>query len=229
MGDVFKTYEQIEEYLNGDRIKCLECGHTYRMLGNHLLAKHAISAYDYREKYGIPHSYALYGQDSLKMMSEKMQARLNEDPDYKEKQIKNLITHHRIPRDWLKTRKVHPAELQRLDNVRPPMMTQERFLLILKEMKESNLSPREFLKKIDYSKQWLTLMIKRFGLHKELQEIYDNLAFAKLHIEKKKLVNADLITKIHAVVKLKGQRGAARELGISYHTVHRVINKKRGH
>lgn len=225
---MFKSYEEIEEYLKGDKIKCLECGASYKMLGNHLLAKHGISADDYRTQYGIPHSFALYGKGSLEKMSTQMKERLIKDPKYKEQMIKNIIAHQVKPNSWVKSRIRTAAELKRWNDARHTM-TKEKFSKILEEMKRSRLSPKEYLQSINYSRQWFTKMTVRFGLEKEVEDIYNNLPFQKLHVEKQKLVNADLIKKIHETVKIEGQRGAARILGVSYHTVHRVINKKRGH
>lgn len=49
----FETREQIENYLNCDRLICLLCGKTYKSLCGHL-SVHGTNADDYKEKYGLP-------------------------------------------------------------------------------------------------------------------------------------------------------------------------------
>lgn len=58
----FKTEDEIEEYLSGDRITCLLCGKLYVQLGGyHTVRIHNMTAYDYKEMFGIPQKYALTG------------------------------------------------------------------------------------------------------------------------------------------------------------------------
>ncbi len=49
----FETREQIEAYLNCDRLVCLLCGKTYKSLCTHL-SVHGTNADAYKEKYGLP-------------------------------------------------------------------------------------------------------------------------------------------------------------------------------
>ncbi len=49
----FETREQVEEYLNVDRLVCLLCGRTFKSLCTHLLV-HGTNADAYKEKYGLP-------------------------------------------------------------------------------------------------------------------------------------------------------------------------------
>ena len=63
-GDVrpFQTKAEIKAYLGEDRLACLICGMRLTVLPAHLKARHAISADDYRIRFGIPFSYGLAGQ-----------------------------------------------------------------------------------------------------------------------------------------------------------------------
>lgn len=49
----FETREEVEGYLNVDRMVCLLCGKAYKALGNHLPV-HGTDADRYKEKYGLP-------------------------------------------------------------------------------------------------------------------------------------------------------------------------------
>jgi len=55
----FESIEEVREYLSGDKIICLLCGKPYRTLGRHLSRIHGVSHDEYRERYGIPWTYAL--------------------------------------------------------------------------------------------------------------------------------------------------------------------------
>lgn len=49
----FETRQEIDDYLNSDRLVCLICGKTYKSLCGHL-SVHGTNADDYKEKYGLP-------------------------------------------------------------------------------------------------------------------------------------------------------------------------------
>ena len=49
----FETRQEIDDYLNSDRLVCLLCGKTYKSLCGHL-SVHGTNADDYKEKYGLP-------------------------------------------------------------------------------------------------------------------------------------------------------------------------------
>jgi hypothetical protein len=51
--------DEIRAYFEGDRIVCLICGRTYRLLGVHLARAHDMTIEDYRERYGLPFSRGL--------------------------------------------------------------------------------------------------------------------------------------------------------------------------
>ena len=51
---VFKTRRDIERYFAGKTIECLLCGRRFRRLWMHLVAKHGMSANEYRERFGLP-------------------------------------------------------------------------------------------------------------------------------------------------------------------------------
>jgi len=58
---MFKTKEEIDEYLSHEKITCLECGKEFFQLGNHLIQTHFMSVDEYRDKYGLPYSRGLVG------------------------------------------------------------------------------------------------------------------------------------------------------------------------
>lgn len=56
----FQTKEEVDAYLSGDTIDCLICGRRLQRLNMHLKLAHEMSQDDYRMKFGIPFTRALY-------------------------------------------------------------------------------------------------------------------------------------------------------------------------
>lgn len=73
---MFKTKEDIEKYLDSEKLECLECGKLYKQLGNHLLRKHTMTVDDYKDKYGLPYSRGLVGTTLSKTLSDGMKSRI---------------------------------------------------------------------------------------------------------------------------------------------------------
>ncbi len=57
----FETKEEVEAYLEGDKISCLLCGKEFQALGIHLTRTHKVNIKDYKEYFGIPHGRGLTG------------------------------------------------------------------------------------------------------------------------------------------------------------------------
>ena len=57
----FETKTEIEDYLAGDKVRCLLCGKLFKALPTHLERVHDITADDYRERYGLPWKRGLCG------------------------------------------------------------------------------------------------------------------------------------------------------------------------
>jgi hypothetical protein len=50
----FQTMEEVEAYLNQDRIDCLLCGRRYKMLNSHVGRMHQMDLREYKIKCGLP-------------------------------------------------------------------------------------------------------------------------------------------------------------------------------
>jgi len=58
----FETRAEVDLYVGGGRITCLECGGDYIHLSSHIGQAHrALGNKDYRKKYNIPHDVPLMG------------------------------------------------------------------------------------------------------------------------------------------------------------------------
>ena len=57
------TAEELQQYLSGDKIQCLECGRWYRNVNSHLASSNCISKSDYYKKFGIPINTPLAAED----------------------------------------------------------------------------------------------------------------------------------------------------------------------
>lgn len=67
----FETKEDLNIYFSGDKLVCLECGVERVFLVAHLKV-HKLNALQYKEKYNIPKSRPLCGQDLLRTKSKIM-------------------------------------------------------------------------------------------------------------------------------------------------------------
>jgi hypothetical protein len=56
---MFQTKEELDAYIGEPRIRCLECGRRFKILGTHLRRAHQMEPDAYREKYGIPYKVGL--------------------------------------------------------------------------------------------------------------------------------------------------------------------------
>jgi len=66
----FKSKAEVDEYLSGDKIVCLECGKAFRILGLHVSYKHSMSPNEYKIKYGIPVTRGIIPPDLVKLRAE---------------------------------------------------------------------------------------------------------------------------------------------------------------
>jgi len=69
----FQTLDELDAYVDGPRIQCLECGRWFRGLATHLSRIHGITHDDYRKKWHIPKRYALSGTATREALSLQMQ------------------------------------------------------------------------------------------------------------------------------------------------------------
>lgn len=76
----FTTAKQVDDYLSGDRIKCLLCGRSFKMLSTHIWQKHDMSVDDYREEFGIPWSRSLTGQATRALKAKISTENFNKNP-----------------------------------------------------------------------------------------------------------------------------------------------------
>ena len=67
----FKSNCEIDEYLARDTVQCLECGRSFKNLGQHVRV-HGYSPDDYRDKWAIPRGRALAGQVTRNILSQQM-------------------------------------------------------------------------------------------------------------------------------------------------------------
>ena len=61
--------QELELYLSGTVVECLECGSHYKKLATHLRNGHSLSKDDYCEKYGIPIGTSLDSKDLRELNS----------------------------------------------------------------------------------------------------------------------------------------------------------------
>jgi hypothetical protein len=74
----FESIDEVKEYLSGDKIICLLCGKSYKVLGVHLLKIHGVTVDEYRERYRIPWSYGVLCKKSHNVRRKVMAKRMAE-------------------------------------------------------------------------------------------------------------------------------------------------------
>ena len=85
----FTSVYEVDTYLSGDAIVCLECGKDCRALGNHLNSEHQMSSKEYKLKYNIPATRCLMPPDLIKKKAAIMKdawARLPDDVSQKRRE-----------------------------------------------------------------------------------------------------------------------------------------------
>jgi hypothetical protein len=76
--DPFQTRADVDLYLAGDRIECLECGRFFSFLPRHITRTHQMDAVAYRDKWAIPASRALAGQNYREQHSLKLRRMISD-------------------------------------------------------------------------------------------------------------------------------------------------------
>lgn len=64
----FSSIEEIDRYLNNEKLECFLCGRHFGNLSNHLVQGHGVSARSYREKLGLPFRRGLVGTSTHEKM-----------------------------------------------------------------------------------------------------------------------------------------------------------------
>lgn len=75
---VFNTKDELDEYMNGDKIQCLRCGRYFRGLGQHLWVAHGMRSVEYKEIYGIPWRRGLTCSETYNIRSKVMKRAYSE-------------------------------------------------------------------------------------------------------------------------------------------------------
>ena len=71
----FKTREEVDAYFSGDRITCLLCGKSFKMLCTHLVKVHGISVDSYKERFGLPWCRGLCAGETRNIISKSQRKR----------------------------------------------------------------------------------------------------------------------------------------------------------
>lgn len=153
----FTTPEEVYNYFNSERLICLLCGKTYKLLGTHLLI-HGSNVESYREKYGLPYSRGLVGIHLKKHKSDRMKKMLSdgvitiskEDGDrYRELAHKARRRKAQPYRKSVSIRNGNKgiAKLTNtpIESIHGNIWKDEDYWKILKIMKDENRAPREVL------------------------------------------------------------------------------------
>lgn len=73
----FETVDELDAYVAGPKIQCLECGQWFKSLATHLPRAHGMTHADYREKWGIPKRYALAGTTTRETLSRQIRDQID--------------------------------------------------------------------------------------------------------------------------------------------------------
>lgn len=107
----FQSLAEVDAWLDHERIECLECHKLFEHLGRHLPLIHAMTAEEFRAKYGIPHNRGLVGSVLRDRMVERQTRIMATDLEHRQKFIEAK------PR---KPYSVHPVSPAHLGHLRSP-------------------------------------------------------------------------------------------------------------
>jgi len=74
----FESLDEVRQYLSGDKIVCLFCGKSYKVLGVHVLKIHGVPVDEYRNRYNIPWTYGVLCVESHDLKSQVIHNRMAE-------------------------------------------------------------------------------------------------------------------------------------------------------
>lgn len=104
----FDSIEELDAYVAGEKIQCLECGRWFRALATHLPRTHGMTHDDYRDKWGIPRRYPLAGTSTRETLSTQMREQIDS----------GRITYHHLPQASDAAREVGRRRKQPVDDAR---------------------------------------------------------------------------------------------------------------
>lgn len=225
----FETREQVEAYLNVDRLICLLCGKTYKSLCTHL-SVHGTNADAYKEKYGLPWGCGLTCV-TTKAMNIKHGKRLVAEgifrPPTPEEHARMVAN---SPRPRQKPAFVIDECKLRVSGKQPDkLFTDEHYLKILDLAIENKCHPTSICRKNKGELPSLTMLHKYAREHAEYRnkyyQIIDNLPKRTKMAHGIRGVEVDRIKQLKSERKTNGE--VAEILGIHEITVERY-NKKFG-
>ena len=59
-----RSAREVDAYLAGETVTCLLCGRAFRSVGHHIVRAHAVSVEDYQDRFGIPRTRSLAGEET---------------------------------------------------------------------------------------------------------------------------------------------------------------------
>lgn len=118
---VFESREELNTYLSGDRVTCLRCGHSFRILDTHLRCAHGMTSDEYRQMYGIPYERGLCAADFSEQRVEHGKTLFENNKERQmaamrlaiETQNKIEFRQRNKPHFWKKERTKHSADVFR--------------------------------------------------------------------------------------------------------------------
>ncbi|SDJ88618.1 MucR family transcriptional regulator [Billgrantia gudaonensis] len=112
----FQSLEELDAYVGGPKIQCLECGRWFRGLATHLPRTHGMTHADYREKWGIPRRYPLTGTATRETLSQQMRDQIDA----------GVLTHDHLPDASQAARQAGRSRKRLVDDERHRRITAER-------------------------------------------------------------------------------------------------------
>ncbi len=225
----FETREQVEAYLNVDRLVCLLCGKTYKSLCTHL-SVHGTNADAYKEKYGLPWRCGLTCI-TTKAMNVKHGKRLVADgifkpptPEEHAKMIANAAKPRTKPDFILKE-----CALRISGKQQDKLFTDEHYLRILEMAISNKCHPTDICRKNKGELPSLTMLHKYNRDHPEFRKKYDQIID---NLPKKiKMSHGKRVVDVDKIKQLKNERKSNAEiaqiLGVHEITIEKY-NKKYG-
>lgn len=224
----FKSDQEVQEYFNQDRLPCLLCGKTFKLLGKHLLRAHDMSGDEYKEIFNIPWGQALACPSTRAIQSENLIRRLA-DGSMPKTDPKVLVELHRNK----PKRRVRDYHLARLDGMidtaatKRRLESKEKVLHILAVMEENRCTIYKAFHILGLTN--CALVKRTIAYFPELQARYDEVC-SKIQkpIERKSKMSLDELREQIFFLRQTNltNNEIAEKLNISKNTLQRALKKE---
>ena len=156
---IFQTFDEIENYFEGDNIQCLLCGRLFKSLGNHVRKTHGMSPREYKIMYGLPLNRGLSSHGFHNKLS-KLQKKIYDDG--RNPLVKKDV---RLAGSFAAKNKKHQYQLQPFNKKR---MSQTHLASPLKSRWVSKEKIKQIINETKNENNFIKYVVTKHGINRSL-------------------------------------------------------------